>query len=82
LHLNEKTAGKDARAPSGNCADYSYLQAYENRCKDHFESKLSTEILTHATGFVKRQKAGTLIRLLVSKSTAPINPDQLNTDSD
>jgi len=33
LHLNEKTAGKDARAPSINCADYSYLRAYEIRYK-------------------------------------------------
>jgi len=32
LHLNEETAGKDARAPSSNCADYSYLRAYEIRC--------------------------------------------------
>jgi len=31
LHLNEETAGKDARAPSINYADYYYLQAYENR---------------------------------------------------
>jgi len=34
LHLNEKTAGKDARAPSRGYADYSYLRADENRCRE------------------------------------------------
>jgi len=32
LHLNEKTAGKDARAPSSIYFDYSSLLASENRC--------------------------------------------------